>query len=151
VLHVSDSPEEDVSARACFSSITIAPARSLPNRNIGRSRSSSLARLHPADRGGRHRIFQDPMAWSKESQVRRADRRRGTKASPAGRGRRCLAAEQQLACAAQPAGNRVVGMKAAANGAQFERASIGRWMEAWRPDNSNGWGIQPSPLSAARL
>ncbi len=38
------------------------------------------------------------------------------------------------------------GMKAAANGAPNLSILDGWWREGWSPDNSNGWGIQPSPL-----
>jgi starch phosphorylase len=38
------------------------------------------------------------------------------------------------------------GMKAAANGVLNLSILDGWWREGWRPDNSNGWGIEPSPL-----
>jgi starch phosphorylase len=38
------------------------------------------------------------------------------------------------------------GMKAAINGAPNLSILDGWWREAWAPDNSNGWGIAPSPL-----
>jgi starch phosphorylase len=37
-------------------------------------------------------------------------------------------------------------MKASANGAPNLSLLDGWWREAWRPDNSNGWGIEPSAL-----
>ncbi len=38
------------------------------------------------------------------------------------------------------------GMKAAANGAPNLSILDGWWREGWAPDNSNGWGIEPSPF-----
>ncbi len=38
------------------------------------------------------------------------------------------------------------GMKAAANGVPNLSILDGWWREAWQPDNSNGWGIESSPL-----
>ena len=38
------------------------------------------------------------------------------------------------------------GMKAAANGAPNLSILDGWWREGWAPDNSNGWGIEPSHL-----
>jgi starch phosphorylase len=40
-------------------------------------------------------------------------------------------------------------MKAAANGTPNLSILDGWWREGWRPDSSNGWGIQPSPLDGA--
>ncbi|CAA9552268.1 MAG: Glycogen phosphorylase [uncultured Thermomicrobiales bacterium] len=39
------------------------------------------------------------------------------------------------------------GMKAAANGVPNLSILDGWWSEGWHPDNSNGWGIEPAPLS----
>lgn len=36
------------------------------------------------------------------------------------------------------------GMKAAANGVPNVSILDGWWLEGWQPDNSNGWGIEPS-------
>ena len=38
------------------------------------------------------------------------------------------------------------GMKAAANGVPNLSILDGWWREGWAPDNSNGWGIEPSKL-----
>jgi starch phosphorylase len=38
------------------------------------------------------------------------------------------------------------GMKASANGVPNLSILDGWWREAWRPDNSNGWGLEPSAL-----
>ncbi len=38
------------------------------------------------------------------------------------------------------------GMKAAVNGVPNLSILDGWWREAWLPDNSNGWGLEPSPL-----
>src|SRR3954468_10922852 len=38
------------------------------------------------------------------------------------------------------------GMKASANGVPNLSILDGWWREAWRSDNSNGWGIEPSAL-----
>jgi starch phosphorylase len=38
------------------------------------------------------------------------------------------------------------GMKAAANGIPNLSILDGWWREAWKPDNSNGWGLEPSTL-----
>lgn len=38
------------------------------------------------------------------------------------------------------------GMKAGVNGATNLSILDGWWREGWRSDNSNGWGIEPSPL-----
>ena len=41
------------------------------------------------------------------------------------------------------------GMKAAANGVPNLSILDGWWIEGWAPDNSNGWGIEPSSLEGA--
>jgi len=41
------------------------------------------------------------------------------------------------------------GMKAGANGVPNLSILDGWWMEGWAPDNSNGWGIEPSSLEGA--
>jgi starch phosphorylase len=38
------------------------------------------------------------------------------------------------------------GMKAVANGAADLSILGGWWIEGWRPDSANGWGISPSPV-----
>jgi starch phosphorylase len=39
------------------------------------------------------------------------------------------------------------GIKAASNGVPNLSILDGWWCEGWQPDNSNGWGIEPAPLS----
>ncbi|HEY7033954.1 MAG TPA: alpha-glucan family phosphorylase [Thermomicrobiales bacterium] len=102
-------------------------------------------KAHPADEGGK-RLIQE-IGW------RARDPRFG--------GRIAFAEDYDMGVAAQLVAGVDVwlnnprapleasgtsGMKASANGAPNLSILDGWWREAWRPDDGNGWGIEPSAL-----